>query len=55
MGCEFCGNDEGAYRVCLDCLAVQPSAVARALAEVLGGKPADWEFLAPSMTEAINR
>ena len=53
--CEFCGNDDSAYAVCGDCLAVKTPAVAKALAEVLGGKPADWDFLAPAMTEAINR
>ena len=41
--CEFCGNDDSAYAVCGDCLAVKTPAVAKALAEVLGGKPAQQD------------
>jgi hypothetical protein len=51
--CEFCGNDDGVYRTCLDCLGSDPADIAMALAIVLGGTSDDWHDIAKAMREAM--
>ena len=51
--CEFCGNDTGAYSVCLDCLTPTPGAIARFLAVELGGEAVDYAYIARRMAVAL--
>lgn len=48
--CEGCGNDDGPYRVCLDCLG-KPTLdeLAKHLAKELGGSPVTWADICESL------
>jgi hypothetical protein len=52
--CEFCGNDDAAYKVCLSCLGTDEADLALALAIVLGGNSEDWHDVAHAMREALS-
>lgn len=53
VACEFCGNDDAAYAVCLDCLRVPIDTIAEALASELGGTPADFITVAEQINERL--
>ena len=52
--CQFCGNDDATYHVCLDCLTPTRQEMARALAVVLGGDPGQWDDVAGSVVNALS-